>query len=83
MCPTNQGTAKPFFLLMHSWLIRSEGGKSNLVEVIFAMQGGQNVVGDLSQATQEFLLLPNVKHNLKSSSAAPGSWFGWCEHGAS
>lgn len=45
--------------------IRPEGGKSNLVDMIFVMQGSQNGVGDLSQATQEFSLLPNVKHNCK------------------
>lgn len=45
--------------------IRSEGGESNLADVIFVMQGSQNGVGDLSQATQEFSLLANVAHNCK------------------
>lgn len=67
MCPEQPRNIQTLFFPAYAFMahIRSAGGKSNLVDVIFAMRGSQNGVGDLSQATQEFSLLPIVKHNCK------------------
>lgn len=67
MCPDQARNIQTLFFPAYTFMahIRSEGGKSNFADVIFVMQGSQNGVGDLSQETQEFSLLPNVKHNCK------------------
>lgn len=67
MCPDQSRNIQTLFFPAYTFMapIRSERGKSNLADVIFVMQGSQNGVSDLSQATQEFSLLPNVKHNCK------------------